>query len=215
MPSPFLLILMSVLCLVPAFVGAQLRTALSHRSAFGFEFSLDRSWQRLDPNSVPRTPEALARDPRFASVNPRTFLAALARVESGQYEFYFRPGAPGFAENIAISGSTMRVPGEKAEVEKRCAELPRQLAPKYGREVGPARCEVRRVDGRVANTIEVEGPVPGTWNLQAQIQAAEGRAVAILATISSGNLEAFQPEFAALLASVRFGPPASEPAPAE
>jgi hypothetical protein len=186
-----------------------------HHSAFGFGFALDRSWRQLDPRGVPRTPEALAADPRFAGVNPTAFLAALAKVEAGQYEFYFRAYSPTFAENLAISRGVATVPSDETEVRKRCAELPALLSSKYGREVKPARCELRRVEERVANSIEVEGPIPGTWNFQAQIQSTDGRAVMILATISQQNLESFRLEFDALLASLRFDAPTSAPAPSE
>lgn len=175
-----------------------------HTSRLGFSFQLAPDWHRLDPAAVPRDPAELAADPRFAGVDPRAFLAAVKKVESGHYEFYFRAPERGFAENITISRRSLTLPSDGDEVQSRCESLPGMLSKRYGREVAPARCGVRSVDGRVGNCVEVEGPVPGTWNLQCQIQASEGVAVSILATVWSSNLESMRTELDALLESLRF-----------
>lgn len=175
-----------------------------HTSRLGLSFELAPDWHRLDPALVPQDPAELAADPRFAGVDPRTFLAAVRRVESGHYDFYFRAPEHGFAENMAISRRSLTLPSDGSEVQSRCESLPAMLSKRYGRGVAPARCGVRSVDGRVANYVEVEGPIPGTWNLQCQIQASHGVAVSILATVWSSNLESMRSEFDALLESLHF-----------
>lgn len=186
-------------------------TAFASQPTPDFTFTLPPGWHRLDPTSVPRDASAFSSDPRFAGMDPAAFLRAVKKVEAGDFDFYFRTPERGFAENIAVARQRSTVPSDLAEVEARCQSLPSMLRRRYARDVLPARCKIRRVDGRVANTIEVEGPIPGTWNLQGQIQASRGTTVSILATVWGERLSEARKEFDAILDSFRFKPDPTSP----
>lgn len=212
MDSPRISQVRACFALITIFIASTSAASTATRtSLFGFSFELASSWQQLDPAVVPRDPAALAADPRFAGVDPIAFLSALKKVESGQYEFYFREPSSGFAENIAISRGKSSVTADSSVVEERCQTLKSMLSQRYGRLVAPARCSLRLVAGAVANIIEVEGPIEGTWNLQGQIQASDGLSISILATVWVGHLESVRQEFDSILDSMRFQAAPSDP----
>ena len=67
----FRMILAVLVSSLPVAAGAG-DDALSrhYTSEFGFVFELGPEWYRLDPSVVPRDPQQLAADPRFAGVDP-------------------------------------------------------------------------------------------------------------------------------------------------
>ena len=194
-------------CLVLAVLAA----VPCQASALGY--TLSPTWHRLDPAAVPRDAASLAADPRFAGADPGAFLRAVARVESGDYEFFFRPPVRGFAENVAISRERSSLTADASEIDRRCKSLPEMVARRYGRPVKPARCEVRQLNGRLLNTIEVEGPIEGTWNLQAQIEESPERSASVLMTVWADHLDWARGELEEILQTVDFTGSESTKAP--
>jgi hypothetical protein len=174
-----------------------------HTSALGFSVILPAAWVPLDPVTSPTDLDELKRDGRFSELDPDVFASALQKVQSGEFEFFFRQPFEGFAQNIAVRERNLNIPRDADALSKECKALPSTLRHTYDRDISPPTCQLRSVAGRPASYIEIEGPVPETLNLQYQVQRTEGRVLAITATVLSASLPSIRDEFESIVRSMR------------
>jgi hypothetical protein len=173
-------------------------------SRFGFALAIPADWVALDPSKDPGKLEQIRADLSGSGVDPALLDAALEKVKSGRVEFLFRQPFQRFTQNISISARTGMVPASDEAVARMCAQGPKALREAYKREIAEPICRLGSVDGQPALYLELEGPIPGTHNLQYQVQRAPGSVVMVTASVMSENLEALRPEFESIVQSMEF-----------
>jgi len=203
----FRLALMLTLVSSPACAEPHQATA-SHTSALGFTVTLPDAWVALDPATSPKDLAELEADERFSGLDSAVFTSALERVQSGEFEFFFRRPFEGFAQNVAVRERSLNIPADAEALSRECEAIPSNLRKAYGRDVSQPTCDMRSVAGHPATYIEIEGPLPGTLNLQYQVQRSEGQVLAITATVLAANLPAIRDEFESIVRSIRLHSPA-------
>jgi hypothetical protein len=187
----------------PACADKQQAASSTHTSALGFTVTFPNAWVALELASSPRDLAELEADDRFSGLDPAVFTSALEKVQSGEFEFFFRRPFEGFAQNIAVRKRHLNIPADAEALSKECKAIPSNLRKAYGRDVSQPTCELRSVAGHRATYIEVAGPLPETLNLQYQVQWSEGQVLAITATVLAANLPGIRDEFEPIVRSMR------------
>ena len=129
---------------------------------------------------------------------------AFSPIRGEEYEYFLR--TEGVGENLTIRRRRVQIPSNPFDFAEMCSRASERYARSYGRPVEVRACELRRVAGRPATYLEIEGVQRGTWVRQYQVEDTPEAVIANPATFQRAHASDVGAELDSIIASLRFHP---------
>ena len=179
-------------------------SADTYYSTLGFSIDIPSHWLIMSRQEVKDNPDLFNFEAKvFKKANKAMLEQVKKQVLSGDVEIYFNQNTSDsfLADNINVYKTVGRLPGNVAEMDKICKQLPNLLSKAYGRPVTVYECGFREVGGTNAYYVDFDGVVDGTRSIQYQVPKSSSVTIVLTATCKKQSLEIIRREFEDMMSS--------------